>query len=456
MARSVQWRVRVAWFSPMPPVRSGIATCSAELVPALRAHHTVDVYVDEPVAATAPGTRSAHEFVWRHRQQPYDLTVFQVGNSSHHDYLWPYLFRFPGLTVLHDAHLHHARAAALLRQRRTGHYRAEFAANHPEAPDAAELAVAGMDSHLYYFWPMTRLVIEASRLTAVHSRQLADAGGQTGVKPGSDRGQTPQVEYLRLSQGTPVSAPREEEARRRVRAGRNPDAIMFGCFGGLTPEKRLPQILDAFASILPYHPDAGLLLAGATAAHYDLVADVRARSLADRVAIAGYLESDEDLTDCIAAVDVTLNLRWPSAREMSGPWLRSLAAGKPSIVIDLAHTADIPCLDPRTWARHAGDAEPVAVAVDILDEDHSLRLAMRRLAGDADLRRTIGDAGRRYWMREHSPEAMLSDYLRLMEAARSRPAPRPPLPPHLVDGGMRQLESLLAPLGVPSPLEQSR
>ena len=107
-------------------------------------------------------------------QSLYDLTVYQVGNSSHHDYLWPYLFRYPGLTVLHDVHVHHARAAALLRTRRADDFRREFAANHPDvSADLAELAVAGFDNQLYYWWPMSRLIIEASRLTAVHSAPLA-------------------------------------------------------------------------------------------------------------------------------------------------------------------------------------------------------------------------------------------------------------------------------------------
>ena len=84
----------------MPPVRSGIAACSAQLVPALRSKPGIagiDVFVDEPVAAANSLVRSAHEFPWRHRETPYDLTVYQLGNSSYHDYLWPYLFRFPGL-----------------------------------------------------------------------------------------------------------------------------------------------------------------------------------------------------------------------------------------------------------------------------------------------------------------------------------------------------------------------
>jgi glycosyltransferase involved in cell wall biosynthesis len=438
----------------MPPVRSGIATCSRDLLAALRPRHDIDVFVDEPVAARAPGTLSAHEFLPRHRRSPYDLTLFQVGNSSHHDYLWPYLFRFPGLTVLHDVHLHHARAAALLRTRRAADYRAEFAANHPDvSPDAAELAIAGFDSLLYYMWPMTRLVVNGSRLTAVHSRLTVDRLREDLARPGgagrSAAGAA--VEHVRLSQGSLVSPEREEAARRRVRGDRDRDAIIFGCFGGLTPEKRLPQILDAFTALLPYEPGARLLLAGATAAHYDLVEDIRARGLADRVALAGYVASDDELTDCIAAVDVTLNLRWPSARETSGPWLRSLAAGKPSIIVDLVQAADVPAIDPRTWTSTAPD-EPVAVAIDIVDEDHSLRLAMRRLAADRPLRLALGAAARRYWIREHSPEAMVSDYERLMELARSMPAPGETLPPHLVDDGTRRLSSLVEPFGISSPL----
>src|SRR6185436_12456385 len=168
---------RLAWFSPMPPVRSGIAVCSADLVRALGGEYAIDVYVDRAgdaaPADSAAGLYAAHEFVWRHRREPYDLTIYQFGNSSHHDYLWPYFFRYPGLAVLHDAHLHHARAASLLRTTRRDDYRAEFAANHPGlSPDLAELAVAGLDSHLLYLAPMTRLVVARARLTAVHAPAL--------------------------------------------------------------------------------------------------------------------------------------------------------------------------------------------------------------------------------------------------------------------------------------------
>ena len=448
---------RLAWFSPMPPVATGVAACSADLVAALRDEHEIDIFVDEPVVRMAPGTRSAHDFVWRHQQQRYDLTVYQVGNSSHHDYLWPYLFRYPGLTVLHDAHLHHARAASLLRRFRADDYRTEFAWNHPDAnPDTAELAVAGFDNHLYYAWPMTRLVARASRLVAVHGPAIA-ARLQADVPDAA-------VVSIRLGQGTPLSVGEAGAASRRARAtyGIPADAIVFGCYGGLSPDKRIPQVLAAFAATRAYVPGAHLLLVGAVPEHYDLVSDIAHLGLTACVTVTGYVASDEAFTDCIAACDVALNLRWPTAREVSGPWLRCLAAGKPTVIVDLAHLTDIPTIDPRTWRPNgvsgAGSvsdalgATPCAVAIDILDEDHSLRLAMRRLGTDEVLRASLGRSARARWDRTHSIAAMAADYRTLIADAIERPAPAIALPAHLVDDGSSTLARVLEPFGLVSPL----
>lgn len=443
--------LRLAWFSPMPPVRTGIAAYSEDLVAWLRAEHEIDVFVDAGApAARVDGParfRSAHDFVWLHRRRPYDLAVYQLGNSSHHDYIWPYLFRFPGLAVLHDAHLHHARAALLLRERRADDYRAEFAANGPGTDrGAAELAVAGFDSFLHYESAFTRLVCVGSRLAAVHSRIVRDelAASTPGVR----------VEHVRLGHGVAVGAAAAavRGARARARYGIPGDSVLFGCFGGLTPDKRIPQVLDAFAAVLPYAPSARLMLAGPEAGHYDVRADVTRRGLESRVVCTGYLETEDELTDGIAACDVTLNLRWPTAREISGPWLRCLAAGRASITVDLRHLADVPSLDPRTWAASsASGAAPVTVAIDIMDEDHSLRLAMRRLAADAALREALGAAARAAWSREHSPAVMLEDYRRLLQAAAAAPAPAAALPDHLTADHGALGARILARFATPLP-----
>jgi glycosyltransferase involved in cell wall biosynthesis len=190
---------------------------------------------------------------------------------------------------------------------------------------------------------MTRLVIDASRLTAVHtaplSRQIREDWPEA------------RIASIRLAHGTFVSDADARALRTHVRNayGLAEDAIVFGVFGGLTPDKRVPQVLEALGAILPYAPSAHLLLAGSAQRHYDVAADVQRRGLGERVTLTGYLPTEDDLTACIASCDVSLNLRWPTAREVSGPWLRALAAGRPTITIDLAHMGDVPSVDPRTW-----------------------------------------------------------------------------------------------------------
>src|SRR3954462_521245 len=136
---------KVAWFSPLPPVRSGIASDNAELLPRLERHFVIDRF-DEP---------HAHDFVWRNQRDPYNLVVYPLGNAPCHDFIWGYLARFPGLAVLHDPTLHQARAAQLLRERRFDDYRHEFWFDHPAANrDFVEYAIEGLGGPIYYFWPM--------------------------------------------------------------------------------------------------------------------------------------------------------------------------------------------------------------------------------------------------------------------------------------------------------------
>jgi hypothetical protein len=155
----------------------------------------------------------------------------------------------------------------------------------------------------------------------------------------------------------------------------------------------------------------------------------------------------------IAACDVTLNLRWPTALETSGPWVRSLAMSRATVILDLAHQGHLPVLDPRTWRRHApcddtspdADARAIAVAIDVLDEEHSLRLAIRRLADDASLRHRIGRAARAYWEREHTIERMVDDVERSAARAAQIPLSHVDLPARLRPDPLALARKLVEP-----------
>jgi glycosyltransferase involved in cell wall biosynthesis len=459
--------MRLAWFTPLEPVRSGIASYSAMILPHLAAAHEIDVFVDVDVwRARAAGAtrdtdgywlvetlgcrvRSAHDFLPRHLVRPYELTIYQLGNARCHDYMWPYLVRYPGLLVLHDWQVHHARARALLANNRTSDYRAEFAACHPDAQaGVADWIISGFGNMAAYLWPLTGLAVRASRAVAVHyPRAAADLSAIH-----------PDTHVLTIRHGAPDLQERMG-ASGHERMGEK--AITFAAFGLITPEKRIPQILRALAAIRSIVPHVRLRLVGDMASHYDVREDAERLGVADLVEVTGFV-TDEAFDREILSSDVCLCLRWPTNREASGPWLRCLAAGKPTVVIDLAHLVDVATLDPRTWeviaAREDGASaltpprqdEAVAVSLDILDEDHSLAIAMRRLALDAPLRDSLGSAARRLWTADHTLASMAADYEHALAAAVDLAPPDPAtrgLPPHLLADGTAGLRRLAAEVG---------
>jgi glycosyltransferase involved in cell wall biosynthesis len=332
---------------------------------------------------------------------------------------------------------------------------------------------------------MLRVPVTAARLVAVHSAWLAEDLREAFREA--------RVETIRMGVADPLGARpphavAQERARLRARYGIPESAVLFVAFGRVTPEKRIGPAMRALAALAGRGIDVRLLLAGDVADHYALDRDLARSGARQRVAIAGHVP-DEEVPAVLAAADVCLALRWPTARETSASWLRAVAAGKPTVVTDLAHTVDVPALDPRDWSVQpaarpqvgpaelssavvpaGGDAdggdrppldrpdawpsdEPVAVAIDILDEDHSLALALERLATDADLRARLGASARRYFERGHTIAHMVADYRRVIARARDdgrwpEAAALAKLPRHLLADGAARARAILAEVGV--------
>jgi glycosyltransferase involved in cell wall biosynthesis len=205
----------------------------------------------------------------------------------------------------------------------------------------------------------------------------------------------------------------------RARHGIPADALVIAAFGGVTPEKRIASILRAVAdlgakALLPH-----VLLVGEEAEHYDVRADAARAGISDRVHITGYV-TDEELPSHLAAADVCACLRWPTNRETSASWLRCLAAGKATIITDLAQHVDLP---------------EIALRIDVLEEEQALPQALERLLRDHLYRDELGRAARAYWETHHQLHHMADGYERALTIAASLPNPRVTLPPHITNDG---------------------
>ena len=123
-----------------------------------------------------------------------------------------------------------------------------------------------------------------------------------------------------------------------------------------------------------------------------------------------------DEPEHLCGPDACICLRWPSAHETSAAWLRCLAAGRPTVITDLAMTGRVPRIDARSWLEietRDDDGvvrEPVCVSVNVLDEVRSIELALTHLASDAVLRERLARSARDWWARRHTLEKMELDY----------------------------------------------
>ena len=438
----------------MPPVRSGIAAYSAELVGRLgrrsrhrrlrrRAVGAARRLTGSRVRRDLPPTTSSGA----QTSSPYDLTVYQLGQLV-----------APRLSVALSVPL--SRPAGPARRAAPPRPRRRAAAGAPDATttERSSQPTSRTRASMRRSWrspgstpPLLLLADDApgrrrrrgsppfTRLNLTTCARVA-RGARRNVHSDTD----------------PVA---EEEAARRARprsrAARHPgDAIVFGCFGGLTPDKRLPQILDAFRDPRAY--PAARSAAGGRGRRPITIwrRRHRARAQAADVVDTGYLETDEELTDhLIAACDVTLNLRWPTARELSGPWLRASprAADRSSSTWPISPTSR---LDPEPGCRHHGRRRPERRSPSPSTSWTRLTRCGWRCGGwpqDAALREQLGP--RRARIGCASIRRAHARRLQTADPACGIPAGTTPrLPAHLVDD-TSETEALLALLGVPVPLE---
>ncbi len=103
--------------------------------------------------------------------------------------------------------------------------------------------------------------------------------------------------------------------------------------------------------------------------------------------VTGYVNIDE-FTDYIDATDVCLNLRWPYNGETSGSLMRILAKGKCVVVNNIGSFGELPG-EACVKLQSVKEMTPEEEIAEIYG-------AMKRLAGQKELREAIGQSARRY------------------------------------------------------------
>jgi len=354
-------KMTVGFFAPLPPAPTGVAEYAADLLAALKreaARHQGRVEVE-----SASG-----------------IGLYHIGNNHLHQGIYQRALERPGVAVLHDAVLQHFFLGTL----GEAGYIEEFVYNYGEwtrdlAADLWRRRARSAADPRYFAYPMLKRIATASRAVIVHNPAAARM-----VKRHAPETEVIEIPHLFTRPELPDPV---DTLRFRATLGLGPRTLLVGVFGHLRESKRLPVILRAMERAGQLGADTRLLVAGAFASS-DLERALKPVLANPRILRTGHL-AEKDFWRYAAAMDLCVNLRFPTAGEASGIAIRMMGIGKPVVFTAGDEIARIP-----------GNA---CLRIDVgAAEEETLAAMILWLAGDREAAAEIGKRAAAQIAKEHS------------------------------------------------------
>jgi glycosyltransferase involved in cell wall biosynthesis len=376
-----QSRPRLAFVSPLPPLRSGIAGYSADLLPELARFYDIELILDQP---GVDDPWAAHNFPRRSldwfdtHAHAFDRIVYQFGNSAFHAYMFALLERHPGIVVLHDFFLsgivNHADNDSTL----PNYFLRTLYQSHGYPALLAEQQQGRIAACAAY--PCNKAVLDRALGVIVHSHH-AVALAAAWYGPAAAR-EWCVVPLLRKLPGE------QDRAGARGALGIPDGDFVLCCFGMLAPTKCNDAIAQAWIdSAAGLDPRCHLVFVGELANDRFGIALRERIASHPRIRITGYV-TDALYRSYLAAADGAIQLRTGSRGETSAAVLDCLAHALPTIVNAHGSATEVP--------------DTVCVRLDDAFTSAALRQAIETLRADTALRARLATAAQAF-MQAHSP-----------------------------------------------------
>lgn len=398
-------RPKLAYVSPLPPVKSGIADYSAELVPILARYYDIVLVVDQDTVLDARLEGfPLHGPDWlRAHAHTFERVVYHVGNSHAHQHMFELIRDVPGIVVLHDFFL----SGVLDNLEREAYLPQGFVKALYESHGYTGLLGHRKEGRNPAIWkyPLNKGVLDKATGVIVHSdfsKELATDWYGPGAADG--------WRTIPLLRGRPEgSATPAARAAARARLGVQDGDYLVTTFGMLGRTKLNEELLDAYlASPLAHDPRCRLVFVGENDPGLygaNLLRKIAASEAAGRIRIAGFVDA-ATYADYLAASDCAVQLRASTRGETSASVLDCLLYGIPTIVNAHGSTASM------------GDA----LLLKLQDgfKTSELADALARLHGDADLRAGLSQRALAHMESEHAPAHVGKLYVEAIETLAQR------------------------------------
>jgi FkbM family methyltransferase len=393
-------RLRLAFVSPLPPERTGIADYSAELLPALAEYYELELVVtqasvEDPWVRKHGKVRSVQWF--REHAGEIDRVVYQVGNSPFHEHMLALMQEIPGTVVLHDFFL----SSMVAHQEMHGGKRYAWAqalyAAHGYAAMNARFKQANVDlDPVVRDYPVNLPVLQHAQGVIVHSeysRGLAkafygpDAASEWRVIP-----------LLR------VNTEGIDPGRARAELSIAPSDFVVCSFGFLAPTKLNHRLLQAWLqSKLGRSVNCKLIFVGENhSGEYgaSLLKTIREHGLEKRVWITGFAKVSL-FRNYLAAADLAVQLRTSSRGETSAAMLDCMNHGIATIVNANGSIVELP-------------TDAIWMLPDEFEDD-ALVEALETLWQDMERRKALGRRARDVIQSRHAPASCARQYAEAIE-----------------------------------------
>lgn len=387
---------RLAYVSPMPPERTGIADYSAELIPALSEYYDIELIVaqkkiDDPWINKHVSVRD--EDWLRSHAEEVDRVLYQMGNSPFHRHMLRLMEEVPGTVVLHDFYLSGLMAWQEYFGGEAGAWVSALYDSHGYRAVCKRFSDEEQAKQLY---PASWRVFQLAQGVIVHS-EYSRSLARRWFGPNASS----ELEVIPLLRAPAVGDDRQT-ARRKLGIGER--EFIVCSFGFLADVKLNHRLLNAWlSSELAREVKCRLILVGENGAgEYgaSLLRIIRESGLENRIHITGFASPDV-YRQYLEAADLAVQLRTLSRGETSAAVLDCMNYGLPLIV---------------NSNGSMGELDPDAVWM-LRDEfsDAELKDALEVLWRDDERRRIIAAKARQLIHDRHSPVECSRRYAEAIE-----------------------------------------
>ena len=374
--------MKINWFSPLPPAKTGIADYMTCILPALIKNCQLELWTNQKIYDRELNNyvkvNSYHRdnIMWSKINQA-DINIYHIGNNpDFHEDIWRISCQCPGIVVLHDLKLQDFFSEiARINNDLDGYLNQMFYYYGKEGKIATEMWWDQKITMQFMAdnYPLTPLALKNAIGVITHS--------QEGYRKFRQ-------ENALLTAYFPLPYSRCDLSS-NYELQKNRDFYQLIVFGHIGKNRCVDMILDALASFSQKQAFRLDIYGELWDSNY-LVQKINSLNLNNLVTLHGFV-TETKLETALADADLAINLRYPTMGEASVSQLQIWSHGLPSLVTKIGWYSELP--------------ENTVGYVTVGNEIADLHQHFYQFLHDPQFYQTIGKNGQIWLENNHSPES---------------------------------------------------